>query len=61
MDYLSAGTPAVWVVDPQSETVDVYRALLAPTRLRAGDRLESADVLPGFSVPVEELFTIAIP
>jgi len=57
-DYLTAGTRVVWVVDPQTETAAVYRALLSPRRLRGEDLLEAEEVLPGFSVRVAEVFAI---
>ena len=57
-DYLTAGTRVVWIVDPQTETVEVYRTLLSPRRLRGEDSLEAEEVLPGLSVCVSELFTI---
>ena len=57
--YLSAGTRLVWVVWPQAEHIDVWRAgvLTAPVRtLNTGDALDGEDVIPGFSYPVAELF-----
>jgi Uma2 family endonuclease len=57
-DYLAAGTRLVWVIDPEAETVVVYRSLLSPTTLRPGDVLAGQDVLPGFSTSVADLFEI---
>jgi Uma2 family endonuclease len=57
-DYLAAGTPLVWIVDPERKQVTAYRELLAPRILRAADTLDGEDVLPGFSVQVGELFAI---
>lgn len=57
-DYLAAGTRLVWVVDPDSETVTVYRSLLEPRTLRGEERLAGEDVLPGFAAPVGKLFEI---
>jgi len=57
-DYLAAGTRLVWVVDPDREAVAVYRSLLSPCVLRAGDVLEGGDVLPGLTVPVAEVFDV---
>jgi Uma2 family endonuclease len=57
--YLRADTRLVWVVWPQSEHVDVWRAgvLTAPVRvLGMGDSLDGEDVIPGFTYPVAELF-----
>ena len=55
-DYLAAGARCVWVVDPSSRSVRVYRTLLQSRRVEEGDLLEEEDVLPGFSVPVKTLF-----
>jgi Uma2 family endonuclease len=57
--YLRAGTRLVWVVWPQSEHIDVWRAgvLTGPARgLTSSDTLDGEDVIPGFSYPVAELF-----
>ena len=55
-DYLTAGTRLVWVVDPATRTVVAYRRLLAPTRIARTGLLDGEDVLPGFRVPVADLF-----
>jgi Uma2 family endonuclease len=57
-DYLAAGTRLVWVVDPESQSVAVYRSLLAPRLIAGADMLEGEDVVPGFRVAVAELFEI---
>lgn len=57
-DYLAAGTRLVWVVDPEVETVVVYRSLLSPRTLHSEESLAGEDVLPGFHVDVAELFEI---
>lgn len=57
-DYLAAGTRCVWVIDPESESVVVYRSLLSPCVLTETDVLECDDVIPGFRASVAELFEI---
>jgi Uma2 family endonuclease len=57
-DYLAAGCPLVWLVDPASETVTVHRSLLSPKTLSGPDVLDGDEVLPGFSAPVAELFRL---
>lgn len=57
-DYLAAGTRLVWVIDPGSEQIAVYRSLLAPRILRPEDLLDGEDVVPGFQVSVREIFEI---
>lgn len=55
-DYLEAGTRLVWVVEPTRRCVTVYRSRNEIRLLREGDELEGYDVLPGFSLPVAEIF-----
>jgi len=55
-DYFENGVRLVWFVRPKSRVVDVYTAPDHFTRLTASMRLDGCDVLPGFSVPVGELF-----
>ncbi len=52
---LQAGTASVWIVDPQSRTVTVHTSDGAVT-LREGDTLTGGDVLPGFELPVADIF-----
>jgi Uma2 family endonuclease len=56
LDYVAAGTSLVWVVDPRSHTVTVYRSRDAIRMLTADDELDGADVLPGFRCKVSALF-----
>ena len=55
-DYQSAGVPLVWVVDPGTESVHVYRLDGSVARLREGDMLTGGEVLPGFEFPVARVF-----
>ncbi|MCY3914566.1 MAG: Uma2 family endonuclease [Chloroflexi bacterium] len=52
---LAAGTTLIWIVYPESRTVDVHTRDGATT-LNATDILSGGDVLPGFEIPVHELF-----
>jgi len=57
--YLGGGTRLVWVVWPARLHVDVWRPALrsAPVAtLGIGDRLDGEDVVPGFLVPVADIF-----
>ncbi len=58
-DYLEAGTRLVWVVEPRRLCVTEYRSRTEIRLLQGGDALDGYDVLPGFSVPVAELFARA--
>jgi len=55
-DYLAAGTPMVWIVDPRRKTVTVHRELLSPREVAGEGRLEGEDVVPGFSVSLPDIF-----
>jgi Uma2 family endonuclease len=54
--YLQAGVHLVWLVDPDRSTITVFRPDATIDILREGDILDGEDVLPGFSVPVAEIF-----
>ena len=54
--YLAAGTQLVWVIEPQSKTVLVYRSETDIKLLTRNDTLMGEDVVEGFSCPVAELF-----
>jgi Uma2 family endonuclease len=54
-DYLDAGTPLVWVLDPESKLTAVFRPG-APVRFIETDgTLDGEDVLPGFSLPLRDV------
>lgn len=56
-DYLSAGIPLVWLVNPDTRTVTVYRhGGDEIVRLHENDVLAGDDVLPGFQCQVADLF-----
>jgi Uma2 family endonuclease len=54
--YLSHGVRLVWVVNPWERTIRIYRPGEASRLLRTGDTLDGADVLPGFSVAIDDIF-----
>lgn len=59
MDYFAAGTLVVWDVDVlREEVVRVYRASdpAHPTLYRRGEVVEAEPALPGWAMPVDELF-----
>lgn len=57
LEYLDAQVPLVWVIDPKSRTVTVYRSHSQVRLLTSADTLSGDDVLPYFQVPVNDLFT----
>ena len=57
-DYLAAGTPLVWVVDPVALNVTVYRHGGSAEVLDANATLSASPALSTFSMPVAEIFDI---
>jgi len=54
-DWLEAGSAAVWIVDPHTRRVSVYRGGEVAV-LKEADSLAGGDLLPGFSLPVTDVF-----
>ena len=55
-EYLQASVPLVWVFYPDTRTVSVYRAGGKAARLGVGETLSDAEVLPGFTCLVADVF-----
>ena len=55
-DYFDAGTRLVWIVEPVSRTVAVWTAPDQSTFFREDETLDGGTVLPGFSLPLRQLF-----
>ncbi|MGH2532874.1 MAG: Uma2 family endonuclease [Thermomicrobiales bacterium] len=54
--YQRAGVPLVWWVDPARRAVTVHRLGHPVVDLHQGDELDGADILPGFRLPVADIF-----
>lgn len=54
--YLDAGTRMVVVIDPPTQTVDVYRSRTDHLELNRDDVLDCGDVIPGWQIPVRDIF-----
>jgi len=54
--WLDAGVRLVWVVDPESRIVVAHQPGGVAHLLRGDDVLDGGDVLPGFSLPLRDLF-----
>ncbi len=54
--WLCYGSQQVWVADPPTATITVYRLSADPVTLGEDDILNGGDLLPGFSTPVWRLF-----
>lgn len=55
-EYLDAGTPMVLVVDPQNSSVSIFRADGRRAELAESDTLDGGDVVPGWTLPVRDVF-----
>lgn len=56
-EYLAHGTRLVLVVHPRTRTVTAYRPDGSARVLRSGDSIDGRDVISGFSLPVDEIFS----
>lgn len=57
-DYLKAGVKVVWVADPKTRRVTAYRPGKKPRVFREKDTLTVEDIIPGFQMPVREVFQL---
>jgi Uma2 family endonuclease len=58
-ELFGAGTRLVWVIDPKTRTAEVFSDPTQPnqaTTVRETDALDGGSVLPGFTLPLAELF-----
>lgn len=55
-EYFAAGTQVVWIIDQEDRTTRVYTAPDVFTTLTAADTLNGGVVLPGFTLPLADLF-----
>jgi Uma2 family endonuclease len=56
-DYFAADVHLVWQVDPRTRTVEVFTAPDQSTVLHEAQTLDGGTVLPGFTLPLQELFS----
>ena len=55
-EYLASGVPLVWIVDPETETVTVYRRPEEGRALFKDAQLTGDDAPPGFTCKVADFF-----
>jgi Uma2 family endonuclease len=55
-EYFTAGVQLVWFVNPAAHTVAVYTTPEQSLLLGEADVLDGGTVLPGFALPLRELF-----
>jgi Uma2 family endonuclease len=58
-EYFYIGVQLVWLVDPQLEQIHVYHSMDNVSRLTAENQLTAPEILPGFSIPISEIFETA--
>ena len=56
--WISYGVPLVWVVYPNTRTVDRYQPDAPVVTLTEDDTLDGAPVLPGFACSVRDIFDL---
>ena len=56
-EYFSSGVRLIWEIDPEPRMVTVYTPDGGVTMLDCSQTLDGADVLPGFSLTLSELFS----
>jgi len=54
--YLEAGVKQVWLVEPEFHTVAVYQPPMKSETLTVEDTLSCEEILPGFQLPLKEIF-----
>jgi Uma2 family endonuclease len=54
--YLERGVPLAWAVYPDTRTVDEWRPGREPRTVQADEVLVVEDILPGFRLPVADIF-----
>ena len=55
-DYFASGTQLVWVVKPKTQSARAYRGPGSYVLLGIADSLDGENVVPGFRLPLRELF-----
>jgi Uma2 family endonuclease len=56
VEYFENGTRLLWVINPAEEIALVYHSPQPDRLLRNGEMLDGEQVVPGFTLPVAELF-----
>ncbi len=55
-EYIENGCRLGWLIDPRTETVEIYRPRRSPEVLRSPEMLSGEDVLPEFVLSFQTLF-----
>lgn len=54
--YLEAGVRIIWLIDPDRKAITQYAPNQPARLLQSGDTLTAESVLPGFQLPVSDIF-----
>lgn len=57
-EYFEAGAQLVWLVDPDTRSVDVFSSAEQSEHLTESASVSGGDVLPGFKLPLTDLFSV---
>jgi Uma2 family endonuclease len=57
-DYFAAGVRLVWIIDPSQRTAHVFNAPDQFVSFDMSGTLDGGDILPGFSIALQDLFSI---
>ena len=57
VEYFESGCRLAWVINPDEESVLVYRKPQPEKLLKMTDSLDGEEIVPGFSLAIAELFT----
>ena len=58
--YMESGTKLLWVVDPEEQTIRVFRPGETSLVFRTGDVLDAEPVLKGFELDLADLFATVL-
>ena len=55
-DFFSSGTRLAWIINPETESVEICHSLSQRKLVGSGGFLEGENLLPGFRYPIADLF-----
>ena len=55
-DFFASGTQVAWIINPESESVEICYSLTQRKLLGSGAFLEGEHLLPGFQYAIADLF-----
>jgi Uma2 family endonuclease len=55
-DFFKAGVRLAWVIQPKTQTAEVYTSPTKPRHVGKDQSLDGGDVLPGFTLSLKDLF-----